>query len=197
MVMVSGGAAAAIARVNAWLAVAPLASFTCTVKPKLFAEDGVPARVPDAFSESPGGTDPPVTANEYGGVPPEAEIACEYEAPTVPPGSVAPVVIVSGGPAAAATASVNALLPDVPFVSTACTVNVKLPAVVGVPLRDPLEGSNEMPPGKTPVVTDHVYGGLPPDAAKACEYDFPTWPAGNGDPVVMVTGSPLMFTVYL
>ncbi len=78
MVIVSGGGAAgAIARVNAWLAVAPLASFTCTVKAKLLAEDGVPARVPDAFSESPGGTDPPVTANEYGGVPPEAEMVCE------------------------------------------------------------------------------------------------------------------------
>ncbi len=66
------------------------------------------------------------------------------------------MVMVSAGPGAAATASVNALLPEVPFVSTACTVNVKLPAAVGVPLRDPLEGSNEMPPGKAPAVTDHV-----------------------------------------
>ena len=106
------------------------------------------------------------------------------------------MVMVSGD-GAAATASVNALVPDAPFMSTACTVNVKLPAAVGVPLRDPLEGSNEMPPGKAPVVTDHLYGGLPPEAAKTCEYDFPTWPPGNGDPVVMAGGSPLMFTVYL
>ena len=66
-----------IVSVNAWLAVAPFASFTCTVKAELLAAVGVPARVPDAFNESPAGTEPLVTANEYGGVPPDAAIVCE------------------------------------------------------------------------------------------------------------------------
>ena len=51
-----------------------------------------------------------------------------------------------------------------------CTwaVTLKLPEAVGVPeIRPALESGS--PAGSAPEVSDHVYGGTPPAAAKACE----------------------------
>ena len=39
-----------------------------------------------------------------------------------------------------------------------------------------------------PDVIDHVYGGVPPVAAKVWEYDMPSVPVGRGDEVVIETG---------
>ena len=49
--------------------------------------------------------------------------------------------------------------------SVTVAVKVKAPAVVGVPVIDPLE-SRDSPAGGEP---DHRYGGVPPDADKFCE----------------------------
>jgi len=52
----------------------PFASVAVTEKPKFPASVGVPANVPVELRVSPGGKEPPVTANEYGAVPPLAVI---------------------------------------------------------------------------------------------------------------------------
>src|SRR5262245_15302286 len=63
-----------------------------------------------------------------------------------------------------------------------------MPRPVGIPLRTPA-GDSASPPGGAPVVTDHVYGGVPPVAAKLWEYDMPSVPFGRGDDVVIETGA--------
>ncbi len=45
-----------------------------------------------------------------------------------------------------------------------CTVKLLVPALVGVPVTWPSD-ANVSPAGTEPPVTDHVYGGAPPDAA--------------------------------
>ena len=44
---------------------------------------------------------------------------------------------------------------------------------------------NSRPAGKAPDVTDQVYGGVPPVAARVPEYGMPALPIGRGDVVVM------------
>ena len=66
-------------------------------------------------------------------------------------------------------------------------VKLNEPSAVGVPLSVPPD-ERLSPPGKGPEATDHVYGVVPPVAAKACEYAVPTEPAGRVDPVEMARG---------
>jgi len=139
------------------------------VKLKVPADVGVPAKAPlEAFNDSPGGSEPPVTAQVYGVAPPDAVIGCAYAAPTVPPGREAAVVIVSGG-VLGAIVSANALVAEARFLSTTCTVKEKVFAVVGVPESVPLDAFNEMTPARVPAVTDHVYGAAPPATPSVCE----------------------------
>jgi hypothetical protein len=59
----------------------------------------------------PLGSQPPVTANVYGGVPPDAEIeAPAYAAPTVPPGAVPGDSVIVGGTAVTVSVA-DALVP--------------------------------------------------------------------------------------
>jgi hypothetical protein len=97
-------------------------------------------------------------------------------------------VIVTGVGAGAIVIE-NAFCADPEAESLACTVKLNVPAVCGVPLILPPELS-ERPVGNDPLpaTTLHVYGGVPPEAANDCEYDVPTIPPGNGDPVVIDTG---------
>ena len=53
--------------------------------------------------------------------------------------------------------------------SVTCTVKPKDPAVVGVPLMMPVPGSKDNPGGSVPDAMDHVYGGVPPVAARVTE----------------------------
>ena len=65
--------------------------------------------------------------------------------------------------------------------SVARTVKVLDPAAVGVPpIVAPVSAS---PGGRVPLARDHVYGGVPPDAASDCEYAVPTTPLGSDDVV--------------
>jgi hypothetical protein len=68
--------------------------------------------------------------------------------------------------------------------SAACTVKFAVPVVVGVPLNTPALDKLS-PAGTAPVVTDHVYGAVPPVAASVCEYAVPTVPLGSGELVVI------------
>jgi hypothetical protein len=49
-------------------------------------------------------------------------------------------------------------------------------AAVGVPVIAPVAALNESPAGKVPLVSDHVYGAVPPVAPKVAEYALPTCP---------------------
>src|SRR5581483_8687820 len=60
--------------------------------------------------------------------------------------------------------------------SSAVTVKVDVPAVVGVPLITPA-GDSVSPAGRAPPLTDHVYGAVPEIAARVAEYRTPTAPA--------------------
>ena len=55
----------------------------------------------------------------------------------------------------------------------------------GVPLITPvLDKVN--PAGRVPLIRDHLSGEVPPLAVSVAEYGIPTFPFGNGEPVVMV-----------
>jgi len=82
----------------------------------------------------------------------------------VPPGSD-DVVTVSAG---AEMATVSEVVADWEALSVARTVKVLDPATVGVPEMLPaVESVN--PAGSVPLASDHVYGGVPPEAASAWE----------------------------
>ena len=49
------------------------------------------------------------------------------------------------------------------------TVKLEVAAAVGVPLMVPLEEFRDKPAGNEPALTDHVKGGVPPEAFNACE----------------------------
>ena len=86
----------------------------------------------------------------------------------------------------------NALVADCVPLSATRTVKLAVPVAVGVPLTTPAL-DKVRPAGRLPTVTDHVYGGVPPVAARVCEYAVPTVPLGSGEVVVTQTG-PNSFT---
>src|SRR5260370_30080733 len=67
------------------------------------------------------------------------------------------------------------------------TVKLRDPALRGVPDIAP-PAARLKPAGSDPLATDHVYGGVPPEAASACEYATPTVPAGSNDVVITSAG---------
>ena len=82
----------------------------------------------------------------------------------MPPGSD-DVVTVSEG---AVIATVSEAVADWEALSVARTVKVLDPATVGVPeMLPPVESVN--PAGSVPLARAQVYGGVPPEAAMACE----------------------------
>jgi len=66
-------------------------------------------------------------------------------------------------------------------------VKFAVPTVVGIPVMTP-PVDRARPAGSVPAVTDHVYCGVPPVAAKVCEYAVPTVPLTSGDAVVIESG---------
>jgi hypothetical protein len=82
---------------NAWLAVAPFASWTCTVKLLVPATVGVPLIAPvDVFKVNPVGSVPTVTLHTSGVFPPEAFNVWLYNNPVVPSANVAVVTDKAG-----------------------------------------------------------------------------------------------------
>jgi hypothetical protein len=58
----------------------------------------------------------------------------------------------------------NCLVACWPRSSVTRKVNVKVPAVVGVPVMRPGEVVNDNPGGRAPAATDQRWGGTPPSA---------------------------------
>ena len=78
-----------------WAWEAPVLSVTVSVNPNVPLPVGVPEIVPcDAWSESPGGSDP-AKDHVYGGLPPVAETATEYGVLMLPGARLGEVVIAS------------------------------------------------------------------------------------------------------
>jgi hypothetical protein len=180
VVIVSGGTATAM--LSAFDAVALLLSVTVAVKFAVPAAVGVPEIVP-TFRLKPAGREPLLTVHVYPPVPPLAVSACEYAAPTVPPGSDA-VVTVSGG---GAIAMLSAFDVEVLLLSVTVAVKFAVPAAVGVPLMFP-PAPRLSPAGRAPLLTVHVYPPVPPLAASACEYATPTVPPGSEAEVTVSGG---------
>jgi hypothetical protein len=82
----------------------------------------------------------------------------------VPAGSDEVVTVTAGG----LTVIDNAAVAEADALSVAFTVKLAVPAAVGVPDIVPL-AARVSPAGSVPPATDHVYGGVPPDALKVCE----------------------------
>ena len=102
--------------------------------------------VPERFK--PAGREPALIDNKNGAVPPVAFSVCEYVAPADPLGKVGALVMVRP----AATVRLNPLLALTEVVSVTCAVKLKVPELVGVPLRVPFAGLSESPPGSKPAV---------------------------------------------
>jgi hypothetical protein len=63
---------------------------------------------------------------------------------------------------------VNVLLADAEALSVTIAVKLNAPALVGEPLMTPDE-LMFTPAGSAPLVMDHVYGAVPPDASNVTE----------------------------
>ena len=83
-----------------------------------------------------------------------------------------------------------------PAALVALTLNVAMPAAVGVPLSMPVADPRLSPAGSVPLVTAQVIGVVPP-AIRVCEAAAPVTPSGNGDDVVMEGGVAAAVTVRL
>lgn len=81
--------------------------------------------------------------------------------------------------------------------SATFSVNVELPAAVGVPLIVPVLAPSVSPVGRLPCETDQVYGEMPPEVANVTLYAVPTWPAARAPPAVVMAGLAGMFSVTL
>ena len=93
---VGGCTAAATAMPNAFVPVLFAASFTCTVNDEVPAVVGVPDIAPvPAARLNPAGSDPALTLQLYGAVPPFACSVAEYGVPVVPPDN--DTVTIEGG----------------------------------------------------------------------------------------------------
>jgi hypothetical protein len=151
---------------NAKLAVAEWASVTVAVKAEVPAAVGAPAITPPEESVRPAGKAPDVTAQVYGGVPQQADRACEYGVPVMPGGSE-DVVMASGVGKIVRANCCWAVVAHTPDHVTA-TTKPNVPTAVGVPpIAPPLESVR--PPGSDPDARSHVYGGKPPVTVSACE----------------------------
>jgi len=151
------------------------------VKTKTPAAVAVPLITPLGDSVRPSGNPPEARDHVYGVVPPVAVNVCEYAPPTLPEGRDV-VVIESGG---GSIVRANDFVAVRDALSRTWTVKFAVPAVVGVPLITPAPDSVSQVGAP---VTDHIYGGVPPVAAKLWEYAVPTVPFGSGDSVVIASG---------
>lgn len=153
---VTGGVAGALTVMETVAeAVCRAASVTVTVALELPAVVGVPLNAPLPFKVIPAGSDPAVSAKEYGVVPPEAVSVCENATPVVavklPPPNVT-------GLLGAVTVRLSCCRADCPFESVTTTMMSAVPApdAAGVPLISPVLALSCNPAGSDPEASDHV-----------------------------------------
>ncbi len=144
---------------------------------------GVPVITPlEGSSVSPGGKAPAETVQAYGVVPPTATAPWNTQHPRKVPCVIVndrvAVLICAGLPE-----SVTLKLSEAPAT-----------AAVGVPVMAPVAVFSDNPAGNIPLVSDQVYGVVPPDAVSVAEYAAPTNPFGS-DVVVMVSVLEAMVSV--
>ena len=141
-----------IGRLNVRLALAPLASVTVAVNVSVPAFIDIPLKIPLKLMVKPGGGDP-VRDQISAPVPPDA-VSCSLQ------NALRKHCATGSGPIAGAALTVRVRVAEaVVFVlSVTVTVKEEVAAIVGVPVRSPLEVS-ERPAGGLP---DHVYGAMPP-----------------------------------
>ena len=75
----------------------------------------------------------------------------------------------TGGKGGEATCRDKMTPAEFPSLSVTSKLSELLPAAVGVPLMDPVEGSNDNPLGSEPEVILQTYEPTPPEAAKVAE----------------------------
>ena len=68
---------------------------------------------------------------------------------------------------------------------------VAVTAAVGVPVIAPVDGFSVSPDGSVPLVSDQLYGVVPPVAPNAAVYELPTCPLGSD--VVVIASEPEEF----
>jgi hypothetical protein len=118
---------------------------------------GTPEITPvEAFSVSPAGNPPAVTAHVYGVLPPLAASVVLYGWFIVALASV-DVVTLSDAPMVTLTGRLSVL----PMPSVTWTVKLLVPAVVGVPAISQPRPSDS-PAGNVPLARLHEYGATPP-----------------------------------
>jgi len=66
-----------------------------------------------------------------------------------------------------------------PLASVTFTVKLDVPAAVGVPDSSPVEESSVIPAGGLPLLTDQVYGPVPPETVNMSEYAVLICPRGG------------------
>ncbi len=113
-------------------------STTLAVKVKVPAIVGVPVIAPvDAFSVRPGGKEPELIENVYGGTPPVA-FRNELYGTSTWPVFVGQASINGGGAIVIVHCVVTTPLTELPEESTTFAVKVKVPKAVGVPVMPPV-----------------------------------------------------------
>ena len=162
VVIMSG---ATIMMVKALAAVAATLSLIWTVRLEVAGAAGVPVIEPVAESnDRPAGNEPALINHVYGGVPPEKLRFCEYPIPGAPAGRDAVVMLSSGLIVMARAFAAVAVA-----MSFIWTVKLEVAAAPGVPVMEPAGEFRDKPAGSAPPLTDHVYGGVPPENCNVCE----------------------------
>jgi hypothetical protein len=136
----------------------PASFVALTVNVEVPAAVGVPEITPvSVFSVNPSGS-VPLSRLHVIGVSPDAMIVWLYAASTVPPGNAAVVIV--GDTGAGLIVMLNCCVSfPAPFV--ALTVNVEIPAAVGVPEITPVSAFSVSPSGSAPLSILHVMGASP------------------------------------
>ena len=105
----------------------------------------------------PAGRLPLLTDHAYGPVPPLTISVSEYAVFTSPNGGAGKLRA-----GAAMMISVVAWVALCPLASVTLIVKLDVPTAVGVPDRVPVDEPRVIPAGSVPLLTDQVYGAVPP-----------------------------------
>ena len=163
VVVMTGGPGRTVI-VNVSVSVWPIASVAVTVNVAELAVVGVPVIVPAPDIAMPAGSEPPVTANVYGVLPPVAAICPVNGTPTSASGSVCAVTTTFVAAVTVIDSSLDAVRAE-ESVTLTVKVEVVLAATSGaVPVIAPV-GLRVRPVGSVPEASAQDSGGVPAVAA--------------------------------